>query len=174
MAGGELLLQYQPQVDLESGRIVGVEALARWSHPTQGMVPPDQFIPLAERTGLIGLLTDWALDTAIRQNRAWHDAGHDLVMAVNLSAASVHDVRLPARIALLLHAHGMAAGSLRLEVTESALMGSGAGRPGTRRSGGAGGGYLRGRLRDRLLVADLPQAVADRRTQESTGPSCGT
>ncbi len=122
LADGALLLHYQPQVAVGSGRVVGVETLARWLHPTHGFVPPDQFIPLVEGMGLIGALTDWVLDTAIRQCRAWRDAGHALVVAVNLSAATMHDLRLPATIAQLLHAHGVPAGSLRLEVTESALM----------------------------------------------------
>jgi len=122
LAEGALVLHYQPQVAVDSGRVVGVEALARWPHPTHGFVPPDQFIPLAEGMGLIGALTDWALDTALRQCRVWRDAGHALVVAVNLSAATLHDPRLPATIARLLRAHGIPAGSLRLEVTESALM----------------------------------------------------
>ena len=122
LAEGALVLHYQPQIAIDSGRVVGLEALARWPHPTHGFVPPDQFIPLAEGMGLMGALTDWALDTALRQCRVWRDAGHALVVAVNLSAATLHDPRLPATITRLLHVHGVPAGSLRLEVTESALM----------------------------------------------------
>jgi len=122
LVDGALALHYQPQVAVGSGRVVGVEALARWPHPTHGFVPPDQFIPLAEGMGLIGALTDWVLDTAIRQCRVWRDAGHALVVAVNLSAATLHDARLPTTISRLLRVHGVPAGSLRLEVTESALM----------------------------------------------------
>ncbi len=117
-----LELHYQPQIDLTSGRVVGVEALSRWPHPVHGFVPPDQFIPLAEGMGVVGALTDWALEEAIRQCRTWRDAGHALVVAVNLSAATVHDAQLPATVARLLHAHDVPPQSLRLEVTESALM----------------------------------------------------
>ncbi len=122
VAEGGLVLQYQPIVEVSSGAVQGVEALARWPHPTHGFVPPDQFIPLAEGMGLIGALTDWVLDTAIRQGRVWRDAGYALAVAVNVSATTLLDPRLPATIERLLRVHGVAGSALRLEVTESAVM----------------------------------------------------
>ncbi len=121
---GALALHYQPQVDLASGRVTGVEALVRWPHPdpAQGLIPPDRFIPLAEQTGLIAPLTDWVLAEAIRQCRAWQRAGHLLAVSVNLSMWNLHDVTLPERVAALLREHGVAPAWLRLELTESALM----------------------------------------------------
>ncbi len=95
LAEGALTLHYQPKLDLRTGRVTGVEALARWPHPARGFVPPDQFIPLAEGMGLIGALTDWVLETAIAQCRTWRDAGRPLDVAVNISAATLRDPRLP-------------------------------------------------------------------------------
>jgi len=122
IARGELRLYYQPTVDVADGRVRLVEALARWQHPEQGLLPPDAFIPLAEQTGLIVPLTRWALDTAVRQVRAWRDDGLDLGVAVNLSARALHDPDLPAAIAALLAAHAVPAARLRVELTESAVM----------------------------------------------------
>jgi len=119
---GALTLHYQPQVDLATGRITGVEALVRWPHPAQGLIPPDQFIPLAEHTGVIAPLTAWVLAEAIRQCRAWQRAGRLLTVSVNLSMWNLHDATLPDRVAALLRDHGMAPAWLRLELTESALM----------------------------------------------------
>jgi len=119
---GALTLHYQPQVDLATGRITGVEALVRWPHPAQGLIPPDQFIPLAEHTGLIAPLTAWVLAEAIRQCRAWQRAGRLLTVSVNLSMWNLHDATLPDRVAALLRDHGMSPAWLRLELTESALM----------------------------------------------------
>lgn len=117
-----LTLHYQPQVDLGSGRICGVEALVRWPHPERGLIPPSRFIPLAEETGLIAPLTDWVLTEAVRQGREWQRAGLLLPVSVNLSMWNLHDPTLPERVAGLLRAHGMPPDSLRLELTESALM----------------------------------------------------
>ncbi len=119
---GGLTLHYQPQVDIASGRVCGVEALARWSHPERGLIPPDAFIPLAEQTGLIAPLTDWVLAEAIRQARAWQRAGLLLGVSVNLSMWNLHDPALPDRVAGLLQDHGLSPAWLRLELTESALM----------------------------------------------------
>jgi len=126
IAGGDLTLHYQPKLDLATGRVRGVEALVRWTHPTLGPLPPDQFIPLAERTGLIGALTRWALGAALRQCRAWRDAGLDLTVAVNLSMWDLRDAGLPDTVAALLRAHGVPPACLRLELTESAVMGDAA------------------------------------------------
>jgi len=119
---GELTLHYQPQVDLKSGHVCGVEALVRWPHPVHGLIPPDRFIPLAEQTGLIAPLTDWVLAEAIRQGRKWQRAGLLLGVSVNLSMWNLHDPALPERVAALLREHGLSPAWLRLELTESALM----------------------------------------------------
>ena len=118
----ELVLHYQPKVEIASGQVVGVEALVRWQHPERGLIPPDDFIPIAEHTGLIGPLTSYVLDTAVAQARIWIDAGRPLRVAVNLSARSLLDERLPRRLARLLAAHRVPADLLELEITESALM----------------------------------------------------
>ena len=122
IAQGELLLYYQPKLDHTSGRVSGVEALLRWPHPVHGLIAPDQFIPLAEQTGLIAPLTWWVLETALAQCQTWARAGLLLGVAVNLSARTLHDLALPARITALLATYGVPAGLLTLEVTESALM----------------------------------------------------
>jgi len=122
IAGGALALHYQPQADLASGRVRGVEALVRWPHPTRGLIPPDGFISLAEQTGLIAPLTDWVLEEAIRQGAAWRRAGLTLSVSVNLSVWTLHDPALPERIAALLRAHAVPPSGLHLEVTETTLM----------------------------------------------------
>lgn len=118
----QLVLLYQPQVHLPTGRVTGVEALVRWQHPQHGLIPPDQFIPLAERTGLIKPLTLWVLNMALRQCQAWHHAGFDLMVAVNLSARNLQDPHLPGQVAALLRQCGVAPNRLELEITESILM----------------------------------------------------
>src|SRR5450759_3483431 len=114
----ELVLHYQPKVSISTGDGIGAEALVRWQHPDRGLVPPDDFIPLAEHTGLIGPLTRHVLDSALGQIRAWADAGRPLQVAVNLSARNLLDERLPAMVAELLTVHGVPAALLELEVTE--------------------------------------------------------
>ena len=118
----QLFLLYQPQVCVKTGRVVGVEALVRWRHPERGVIPPDQFILLAEHAGLIKPLTLWVLTTALRQCRGWHDLGIAISVAVNLSARSLQDAGLPDQIASILHHAGAAPGSLELEITESVIM----------------------------------------------------
>ncbi len=122
IAGGALALHYQPEIEVATGRVRGVEALVRWPHPRQGLIPPDVFIPLAEETGLIAPLTHWVLDEALRQRHLWHDRGVDLGMAVNLSMRDLRDPALPEAIARLLEAHGVPPAALCLELTESAIM----------------------------------------------------
>jgi EAL domain-containing protein (putative c-di-GMP-specific phosphodiesterase class I) len=117
-----LSLHYQPKVELASGEVRGVEALVRWNHPELGPIPPIEFVPLAESTALIHPLTTFVLETALRQQREWHDRGYDLSMAVNLSARSLLDVGLPLQISALLTAHGVEPARLVLEITESTLM----------------------------------------------------
>ena len=119
---GQLVLHYQPKVGVETGRVVGAEALVRWQHPDRGLIFPDEFIPMAEHTGMITALTTYVLNVALSQARAWIDAGHPLTMSVNLSARDLLDEDLPSRVATLLTAHGVAAELLVLEVTESAIM----------------------------------------------------
>jgi EAL domain-containing protein (putative c-di-GMP-specific phosphodiesterase class I) len=102
--------------------VVGAEALVRWQHPEHGLIFPDEFIPMAEHTGLIGPLTRYVLDIALAQARTWVDAGSPLTVSVNLSARTLIDEGLPDQLSELLSAHGVAPGSLELEVTESAIM----------------------------------------------------
>jgi EAL domain-containing protein (putative c-di-GMP-specific phosphodiesterase class I) len=109
-------------VDVSTERVVGVEALARWPHPRRGLVPPDQFIPLAEHTGLMRPLSHWVLQAAVIQARAWQLQGIELPVAVNLSASNLQDSMLPDNVAGLLQEHGLSANRLQVEVTESALM----------------------------------------------------
>ena len=118
----ELVLHYQPKADLTDGRIVAVEALVRWQHPEHGLLPPDQFVPLAEATGLIRELTLRVLDEALHQQRLWRDSGIDVRVAVNLSARDLYDLTLPATTAQLLAKHGVPATALELEITESVIV----------------------------------------------------
>jgi diguanylate cyclase (GGDEF)-like protein/PAS domain S-box-containing protein len=121
---GELVLHYQPQVDLTAGqRTTGVEALVRWHHPTDGLLMPAQFMPEAERSELIKPLTTWVLNEALRQQRAWGDAGIDLTMAVNISARSLtRDSDLPDDVAKATETWGTAADKLVLELSENAII----------------------------------------------------
>jgi len=122
--GNQFFLLYQPQVLTGTGQIVGLEALIRWRHPTRGIVAPDTFIPVAERTGMIGNLGHWVLWEACRQARAWRDAGvPPMRIAVNVSALQFRaPLALEADIAAALAANGLATGALELELTESALI----------------------------------------------------
>ncbi|MDO0788261.1 EAL domain-containing protein [Xanthomonas campestris pv. campestris] len=120
---GQFALHYQPKYCAEDGRPLGAEALIRWLHPERDMVPPDSFIPLAERSGMIGPLGKWVLEEACRQMRAWRDAGHgDWRVAVNLSATQLASPSLPAEVAATLAAHAIAPGQLTLEITETMAM----------------------------------------------------
>jgi len=119
----EFLLYYQPQVDLVSGQMIGVEALLRWRHPELGLVPPVKFIPLAEETGLIVAIGAWVLKKACAQNKAWQDAGlPHLTMAVNLSALQFRRQDLVAGVRQVLAETGLAPRHLELELTESMIM----------------------------------------------------
>ncbi len=119
----QLELHYQPQVDRKDGRIVGVEALLRWHHPTLGMVSPARFIPLAEETGLIIPIGEWVLRTACAQAQAWQQAGHGgLTVAVNMSAKQFQQQDVPLLVREVLSQTGLPAQCLELELTESALM----------------------------------------------------
>jgi diguanylate cyclase len=118
----EIVLHYQPKVSVVTGEVVGVEALARWEHPTRGLLFPDAFIPAAEHTGLIGPFTSYVLDAALAQARIWSDQGRPLVVSVNLSGRNLLDENLPAEVSDLLALHAVPAALLELEVTESAIM----------------------------------------------------
>jgi diguanylate cyclase (GGDEF)-like protein/PAS domain S-box-containing protein len=119
----EFVLHYQPQVDLASGEIVGMEALIRWQHPEMGMVAPSRFIGVAEETGLIVQIGAWVMRAACQQNRAWHEAGlGKLRVAVNLSARQFGAVNLVADIRSVLAETGLAPGYLEIELTESLFM----------------------------------------------------
>jgi diguanylate cyclase (GGDEF)-like protein/PAS domain S-box-containing protein len=122
LAAGELVVHYQPKADVRSGRILGMEALVRWQHPEHGLLGPGEFVPLAETTGLIRPLTAHVLDAALRQCRAWQDAGRELSVAVNLSTRCLLDLTLPDQITALLEDTGVAPQRLVLEITESAIM----------------------------------------------------
>ncbi|MBB4064519.1 sensor domain-containing protein [Gellertiella hungarica] len=120
----ELFLEYQPRVNMITGQILGLEALVRWRHPKSGIVPPLQFIPLAEETGLILPLGTWVMKTAARQAKAWQDAGlPPVVMAVNVSARQFCDPLFINHVEEALAESGLAAEFLELELTEHTLMG---------------------------------------------------
>jgi diguanylate cyclase (GGDEF)-like protein len=117
----ELVLFYQPKINLVTGAVAGVEALVRWQHPQRGMVMPDRFIPLAEHTGLVAPLTRYVVDEALRQARRWADEGRPLSVAVNLAARNLGDVELFDDVITMLKIHGVPPERLTLELTESAI-----------------------------------------------------
>jgi diguanylate cyclase (GGDEF)-like protein len=118
----EFKLVYQPTLDLASRRIVGVEALVRWQHPERGLLAPGEFVPLIEQTALVGPLSEYVIDEALRQAVAWRRLGVNVAMSVNLSVRNLLDPQLPGRVGELLRSHGIAAARLTVEVTESATM----------------------------------------------------
>lgn len=118
----EFVLFYQPKIELETGRVTGVEALLRWRHPQRGMLAPLEFMPLIEQTALIGSVTKYVIDQALVQHTAWREHGLDLGMSVNLSAFNLSDPSLAAHVESLLKTHATPTGTLTVEVTESAAM----------------------------------------------------
>ena len=122
IAGQQLELHFQPQVNLRTGLVESCEALVRWQHPTQGNISPAEFIAIAEATDLIRPLTEWTLWSALTQARAWRDRGVHVRVAVNLSARLLQDTAFPAKLRSLLDASGLAAATLEIEITESAMM----------------------------------------------------
>jgi diguanylate cyclase (GGDEF)-like protein len=118
----ELTVFYQPIADAAGGKVVGMEALVRWRHPTRGLVPPDEFIPIAEETGLIIPIGEWVLRAACLQARQWVDSGRDLHVAVNLSGVQLQQAHFPDTLRQALAETGLDAGRLTLEITESMLM----------------------------------------------------
>ncbi|OLS59748.1 EAL domain-containing protein [Pseudomonas putida] len=120
---GTLQLHYQPQVNIEDGQVYGVEALARWTHPTFGVVSPARFIPLAEECGLITELGHWALREACRQLAAWRRKGLNIPsVSVNLSPSNFHNLDLAGMVGSVLDQHGLAAQDLTIELTENLLL----------------------------------------------------
>ena len=122
---GEMRIYYQPMISLDTGTLFGFEALIRWEHPERGLVPPMEFVPLAEETGLIVPLGAWALEESCRQAVRWHDASPDapqLSMSVNLSPRQLAEPALPNEVARVLHDTGIQPSALWLEITESTLM----------------------------------------------------
>jgi len=118
----QLFLLYQPKVSMKTRRVEGVEALVRWRQPHMGIIPPDQFVSLAEQTGLIKPLTLWVLGEALKQCHAWHQAGFEITVAVNLSTKNLLDSQFPEQVAGLLETLHIETRWLELEVTESAVM----------------------------------------------------
>jgi EAL domain-containing protein (putative c-di-GMP-specific phosphodiesterase class I) len=118
----DLVLHYQPKADFRTGRISDVEALVRWIHPDLGLVPPNDFIPLAERSGLIGPLTEYVLLEAIERAADWRGRGLDIRVSVNLSVRSLMDLELPNRVGVMLAEANLPASFLELEITESTVM----------------------------------------------------
>src|SRR5919204_718259 len=118
----QLVLHFQPKAELDSGCIVGVEALVRWVHPERGFIPPNDFIPIAERTGLIKPLSRYVLAAALRQCGAWRAEGLDLHVAVNLTIPDLLDLDLPSFVQQLLVEHRVRPDQLELEITESTIL----------------------------------------------------
>jgi diguanylate cyclase (GGDEF)-like protein/PAS domain S-box-containing protein len=122
---GELRVVYQPVVELAGGTVTAVEALVRWQHPQRGLLDPVDFIPVAEDSGLIGALGDWVLAAACRDGAVWQERfprAEPLLVCVNASARQLANTAFPARVAEAMSRHGLAPGSLALEITESVLM----------------------------------------------------
>jgi len=119
---GEVETWFQPKISLPDGKVCGAEALVRWQHPELGFLNPDDFVPAAEKSGTIVVLTRHVLSEAVRQCREWEDAGHELQISVNLSARDLLDEYLPYYVVQILKEHDLAANRLTLEVTESSIM----------------------------------------------------
>lgn len=119
---GELILHYQPEIDLQTKRVEAVEALVRWRHPKHGLLLPDKFLAIAERNGLMKPLTREVLTMALRQSRTWRDAGLDLSLAVNLAAPDLLDLQLPDMVDGLLRERGVPGSRLELEITEGTIL----------------------------------------------------
>jgi diguanylate cyclase (GGDEF)-like protein len=122
LSGEQLYLVYQPMLDLENERVVGVEALLRWRHPQNGVIPPDTFIPLAEENGSIVSIGRWVLDQACAQGAAWQREGHELTVSVNVSARQLERPEFVEEVADALRNSKLTPGRLTLEITETVLM----------------------------------------------------
>jgi diguanylate cyclase len=122
IGSGDIVVYYQPQVEIHTGRVLGVEALVRWQHPRHGLLGPEVFVPAAEQAGLIGPLMEHVLDSALLQCARWRLVGLDLTVAVNLSVRNLLDPELVDKIRSALQSHGLQASSLELEITEGSAM----------------------------------------------------
>jgi diguanylate cyclase (GGDEF)-like protein len=122
LESNEFVMYYQPKVRLSDGRVAGAEALIRWEHPTLGLVPPDEFIPLVEKTVLLRPLTHYVIDTVLKQWREWADMGIRLPLAINLSPRSLLDVQLPEQVSEMLRRWSVPPAFLRMELTEGFLL----------------------------------------------------
>jgi hypothetical protein len=165
----EIVPFYQPIVNLDDGAVVGFEALARWQHPTLGLLPPDLFIPVAEETGLVGAIGEWMLTEACRQAREWqrkHPRRSTLGISVNVSGRQLAQGDVAADVKRALSASGLDPACLTLEITESALMHNlKAGAGVIQRLHAMSVGPAPGRLRHRLLVARVPAQLPVARAQ---------
>lgn len=119
---GELVLHYQPQLDLRTGEVLAVEALVRWPHPSLGLIPPLKFLPLAEDADLMGALTTWVLTQALEQCAAWRAAGRSMTVSVNISASNLLEPGFTERVRDLLEGHDLPADALVLELTETSII----------------------------------------------------
>lgn len=119
----ELVIHYQPQVAVATGMLTGVEALVRWQHPTHGLIYPNYFIDIAEKNGLIGILTQWVIRAVVNQEKQWQEKGMAVTVSVNISAENITSLALPEQLSKLLEDNKLDPNRLVLEVTESALMG---------------------------------------------------
>lgn len=122
LQAGDIVLHFQPQIDIKSGAVRGVEALARWNHPEKGMIPPDIFINIAEQYELIDALTDTVIEQASRQGALWARRGYKFRVSVNLSMDNLRDLDFPDRLATLVESTGMDIKNLSFEITESRLV----------------------------------------------------
>jgi len=122
LVDGDLVLHYQPQIDLKTRLVGGVESLVRWRHPRHGLLSPDKFLPLAQHSGLMQPLTREVLKMALRQCRTWHDADIPLKVAVNVAAPDLLDLQFPEAVDALLSERGVAASALELEITEGTIL----------------------------------------------------
>jgi diguanylate cyclase (GGDEF)-like protein len=120
--GEEIVLHFQPQADVRTGNVVGAEALIRWQHPVRGLMPPSDFVPYVERTGMSTALSAYVLSGAARQLREWRDQGVDVSLAVNLTMHDLLDTSLPDRVAEMLERFGVDPTRLELEITERVIM----------------------------------------------------
>jgi diguanylate cyclase (GGDEF)-like protein len=118
----EIIVHFHPIVDLGSGQVHGAEALVRWQHPELGLLQPAAFLEIVEQTGLIGAMTTCVLQKAIAECAAWHAAGRDLTMSVNLSVRNLHDPMLSSQVAQMLDRHCLPPAALKLEITESMIL----------------------------------------------------
>jgi diguanylate cyclase (GGDEF)-like protein/PAS domain S-box-containing protein len=122
MRNHELVLRYQPKVDVRTGELAGIEALTSWQHPERGLITPGEFVPAAEKTGLIQPFTRYVLDEALRQVTRWEREGHRVEVAVNLSMRNLHDLELPRDLSALLQKWELPGDRLTVEITESAIV----------------------------------------------------